>query len=136
MKKLLYISLLTISAAVVSCKKEDQTEEEYEPAAVPTFTIDTPIENQSFAYGDTIKITGTITSETDMHGYNVRLIDLSTNMNLVDKVYHEHGNSFTFSESKKITVSDTTQMTIIIDAAIDHEGNIATKSRSITCYPQ
>lgn len=124
-----------MSATVVSCKK-DQAEEEHEPAAVPTFTIDTPIENQSFAYGDTIKITGMITSETDMHGYNVRLIDLSTNMNLIDKVYHEHGNSFTFSESKKNTVSDTTQMTIIIDAAIDHDGNIATKSRSITCYPQ
>ncbi len=133
MKNLLYISLLLLSVSIVSCKKE--TEEE-EPAANAVITINTPNENEVYAYGDTVKITGTIAADAEMHGYNVRLVNLSSGMNILNQGYHEHGSSFIVNESWKNSVSDTTQMKIIIDAAIDHEGNLTTKERIITCYPQ
>ena len=134
MKLILITSLAIASFSITSCKKE--TEKEEDVAAVAIFTITTPVENQVYAFGDTVKIDATIVADADMHGYNVRLVNLSSGMNILNQGYHEHAKSFTVNESWKNSVTDTTQLKIILDAAIDHEGNISTKERIITCYPQ
>lgn len=132
MKTFLYLSLISASLFVASCNKHT---EEDEPATA-VFTISTPVENQVYNYGDTVKIAGTISADLEMHGYNVRLVNLSTGMNVLNNGYHAHGTSFVVNESWKNTVSDTTQMKIIIDAAIDHDGNLSTLERTITCNGQ
>lgn len=132
MKNILFLGLALIAATAVSCKKN---KEEDKQTVAPAITISAPAALQTFNYGDTVKISGTI-SGSGMHGYNVRLINLSTGMNVLNQGYHEHGDAFTISEKWKNTVTDTTQLKIVVDVAIDHDGSVATQERIISCYPQ
>ena len=133
MKNIIYFGLL-LAVSITSCKKENTEDEATKEK--PVFTFTSPFENQVYAFGDTVKIRGTITAGYDMHGYNVKLFNVASGMNVLNQGYHEHGGDFNVNESWKNTVSDTIQMKIIVDAAIDHEGNLATKEITITCHPQ
>lgn len=131
---LLITSTIILSLSAVSCKKDKKEDET--PKEAPVFTMTSPTENQVYQFGDTVKIKGTISAAYDMHGYNVKLLNVASNMNVLNQGYHEHGSTFVVNEAWKNTVTDTTQMKITIDAAIDHDGNLATKELMITCYPQ
>jgi hypothetical protein len=132
MRKYLYIGLTAISL-LQACQKDQEAET---VKADPIFTIPAPQENQVYNYGDTIRINGTITALYDMHGYNVKLYNETTQQFVVNQGYHQHASNFTVSETWKNTVSDTAKLKLTIDAAIDHEGGIATKEVTVTCYPQ
>jgi hypothetical protein len=132
MKKYLYIGLAAISV-LQACQKDKEAET---VKADPVFTFLAPAENQVYNYGDTVHIDGTITALYDMHGYNVKLYNEATQQLVLNQGYHQHATSFTVSEAWKNTVADTTILKLTIDAAIDHEGGIATKEVTLTCYPQ
>ena len=134
MKHLFYLSLCAVLFSATACKKDKDEAET--PKSDPVFTLSAPLENQVYGYGDTIRINGTVTADYEMHGYNVRLYNITSGMNVLNQGYHVHGDSFVISEIWKNTVSDTSQFKIIIDAAIDHEGTIASSERAITCNPQ
>lgn len=135
MKNTIYISLiLLIGFSIASCKKDNPEEEKTKEQ--PVFTFVYPTENQVYEFGDTVQIKGTIVAAYDMHGYNVKISNTKTNTLVLNQGYHEHGSSFTFNESWKNTVADTSQMKITVDVAIDHDGNLATKEIIVTCLPQ
>jgi len=133
MRHLIYLSLCAACFSMTACKKDKEEESTIKKDPVFTFS---PAENQIFEYGDTVKVNGTISADYDMHGYNVRLYKVTPGMNVLNQGYHVHGNNFVISEAWKNTVSDTTQLRIIIETAIDHEGTIVSSERTVTCYPQ
>lgn len=133
MKHLFLIAGILIILA--SCKKETE-EQSHESDAEVILNLVSPTDNQSYQLGDTVKILGTITSTSDLHGYNVRLNHPILNMFVINKAFHEHGTSFNVNEYWVNNVSDTTQLKLIIDVAIDHDGTLRTFEKFITCYPQ
>lgn len=120
---------------LVSCKKETE-EQSQESEAEVVLNLLAPTENQTYQFGDTVRILGTISSTSDLHGYNLRLNHPIWNMFVINKAFHEHGTSFIVNEYWVNTVSDTTQLKLIFDVAIDHEGNLRTFEKFITCFPQ
>ena len=133
MKKSFIIFLGIISVALISCKKktEDST-----TLADPTFNLAAPILNETCNYGDTLKVIGSVSAEYEMHGYNVIIKNLKTGMNVLNQGYHLHQSSYSFNESWKNTVVDTSEMKITVEVAIDHDGTLKSFERIVTCYPQ
>ncbi len=133
MKKSFIIFLGIISLTVISCKKETA-----EPTVIadPTFNLTSPVLNETYNFGDTIKLIGSVSADYEMHGYNVIIKNLKTGMNVLNQGYHLHQTSYIFDEKWKNTVTDTSQMKITIDVAIDHDGNLKSYERIVTCYPQ
>ena len=133
MKKSFIIFLGIISLTVISCKKETS-----EPTVLadPTFNLTSPVLNETYNFGDTINLIGSASADYEMHGYNVIIKNLKTGMNVLNQGYHLHQTSYIFDEKWKNTVTDTSQMKITIDVAIDHDGNLKSYERIVTCYPQ
>ncbi len=133
MKKALIIFLGIISLTVFSCKKETS-----EPTVIsdPTFNLTSPVLNETYNFGDTIKVIGSISADYDLHGYNVIIKNLKTGMNVLNQGYHLHQSSYTIDEAWKNTVVDTSEMKITVDVAIDHDGTLKSFERIVTCYPQ
>ena len=117
-------------SAIVACKKKE------EATPVATITLITPTENQIFNAGDTLHVTGAISADGDMHGYSVKIQNLTSGETVLNQDYDLHQASFVINETWKNTVTDTTQVKITIDAVLDHEGNLKTLDRIVTCYPQ
>lgn len=133
MKKAIIIFLGIISTTVISCKKETS---ESTVLADPTFNLTMPILNETYHFGDTIKVIGTVSADYDMHGYNVIINNLKTGMNVLNQGYHLHQSTYTVNEAWKNTVSDTSEMKITVVVAIDHDGTLKSFERIVTCYPQ
>ena len=128
MKKILFISL--ILSAFVACKKKEE-----EATPVATISIATPTENQIFNAGDTLHVTGTVSADGEMHGYSVKIQNLKSGEIVLNQDYDIHQASFVLNESWINTVADTTQVKITVDAVLDHEGNLKSLDRIVTCYP-
>lgn len=132
MKKFTFaFASLLLFTLLFSCEKETK-EEEVKDAVV---TLVKPLENEVFQAGDTVFIEGVANSDTDLHGYNVILYNMKTQMNVLNQGYHVHGKSLPFSEKWINTVSDTTEFKLTIQVAIDHEGTLQSKERKIICLP-
>ena len=133
MKKSFIIFLGIISIVLISCKKETEKTTE---ASDPTMNLVSPILEETYQFGDTVKIIGNISADYEMHGYNIIIKNLTSGMNVLNKGYHLHQSSYTINENWKNSVSDTSQMKITIDVAIDHDGTLKSFERIVTCYPQ
>lgn len=133
MKHLFLIAGILIFLA--SCKKETE-EQSHESEAEVVLSLVSPTENQTYQLGDTVRILGTISSTSDLHGYNLRLNHPVLNMFVINKAFHEHGTSFKVNEFWVNNVTDTTVLKLTMDVAIDHDGKLKTFEKFITCYPQ
>lgn len=133
MKKSFIIFLGITSLTVISCKKETS-----EPTVLadPTFNLTSPVLNETYNFGDTIKVIGSVSADYDLHGYNVIIKNMKTGMNVVNQGYHLHQSSYTIGEAWKNTVADTSEMKITVEVAIDHDGTLKSFERIVTCYPQ
>lgn len=128
---LLFAALLT---TLMACKKETNPTTTSE--VVVNLNLVSPTENQTYQFGDTVKILGSLSSATSLHGYNIRLNHPTINMFVINQAYHEHGTVFNLNERWVNNVTDTTELKLIIDVAIDHDGTLKTFEKYITCYPQ
>lgn len=130
MKK--YFSFLIIVCLVLfSCNKEEPKQEDKKA----TITIEKPFVEQVYNLGDTVFISGTASFDADLHGYNVMLLNTKTNMNVLSQGYHVHGKVLNFNEKWVNTVTDTTELNVIIQVAVDHDGTLQSVERKIVCLP-
>lgn len=121
----LIVALIIVAAA---CTKKEQAPPE------PTIVIDiqSPVEGAVFASGDTVKLLASISSPVDLHGYEWRIKDKQSGAELKLVTEHAHGRQISISGVYVNTVSAGTQAELEIVAEIDHEGDEARKSLSIT----
>jgi hypothetical protein len=133
MKKSIIIFFGIISLTVISFKKETT---ETTVLADPTFNLTSPIVNEIYHFGDTIKVIGSLSADYEMHGYDIILKNMKTGMNVLNQGYHLHQSSYTINEEWKNTVIDTCELKITVDVAIDHDGTLKSFERIVTCYPQ
>lgn len=123
MKRVLVLTAIVFFAG---CKKEPVSK----PA--PVIEIITPTINQHFVMGETIHITGAISSTVPLTEVAVHMTDLNTRI----EFFHNHfsgGNQLLYSYDSFYPIPDNTKTSIKVEVeATDKEGTAAIKEITIT----
>ncbi|MFL5786538.1 MAG: Ig-like domain-containing protein [Flavisolibacter sp.] len=117
MKKL-YIFLIIV--IVAGCKKSDNQ--------VPTITISSPLDNQSFTAGQKVHVLANVTDNSEIHMVHLRVEDLTTNQEIIHIEDHVDVASFNFDTS--FIANAATNYKIEVEAN-NHSGNDAIKDINI-----
>ena len=126
MKKILVgVSLLL---SITACHKEEEVN--------ATISISSPLVTDTLAFGDTLKLTGTVTGTGEMHGYSVMMMNLTTSEMVYSSTYDIHADMYTVSDFWVNSVSDTSVIGATIDVIKDHEGNLEMVAVNVVCLPQ
>ena len=140
MKKVKFILLgLGILVALTNCRKEEHDDHNHDDVEnkVMNVAIDTPTENQMFGLNDVVTVSGTVSGNFELHGYEMKLFNESNNDSLMYESFtHGHSESIDFSETWTNTVSDHSDVRVEVSALADHEGNEReTAVVHIHCHP-
>ena len=121
------IYVLACIALLWGCRKNDIPEK-----PVPVITVNTPVENQHYVKGDTIRITGTITCTTELIEVAVHMTNVSTNF----EFFHNHFsgvNTTSYNFASKYGIPDLIKATYQIEVeGNDKDGNSTTKEIMVT----
>lgn len=140
MKKVNYLILgLSVMLALSNCKKDDHDDHDHDETETKLMNvvIDTPTADQMYGLNDIVTVSGSITANFDMHGYEVKLFNESNSDSLMFESFtHGHGESMSFSETWTNNVSDSSDVRVEVSALGDHEGiERETETRLIHCRP-
>lgn len=130
MKKIstLAIICLSVITIVCSCRKSESTQ----PVSKQTeINIIQPYTNQSFKYGDTVKMEVRITAEKQLHGCEILILNANGDT-MFAKDNHVHGNEIVISEEWVNTLMGNTQLYLKVMCTLDHEGNMVERTQSIS----
>ena len=118
--------LLAAICFVLGCKKDIASKPK------PIIVINTPVNNQHFIIGDTIRITGTVTHTVDLTEVAVHMTDLNTK----NEFFHNHflaGNKLVYNFDSKYPIPDNTKTSFKVEVeATDKGGTAVTKELIIT----
>jgi hypothetical protein len=123
---LIMAGCLTLAAA---CKKK--TENTPEPTI--DINLQSPTAGATYAYGDTVWVKAHVSSPVELHGYEWRIKNKTTNMVAATGDDHIHGKEIDISGYWINDVSATAQMDVEVVVEIDHDGDESEKEISITC---
>lgn len=121
-------SVLLLAAIIIffSCKKDPVTK------PVPVIEIATPTNNQHYVMGETINITGTVSSSIPLTEVAVHMTDLTTKV----EFFHNHfsgGEQLAYSYNSFYLVSDHTKNSFKVEVeATDKDGTATSKEITIT----
>ncbi len=136
MKTIKNITLLLAASTIIlfaSCKDENPVTDS-SPAV--SFEFSSPGEGATFSKGDTIFINGMISHTTDMHGYEVSIINTSHNDTIVyNKHQHMDGKMFHIHDHWVNSVEHHSNMTLKIEAITDHAGTKEHNEVAFHCHP-
>lgn len=127
--QLLGFTSIVVALGLTSCKNEENPNVEIK--------ITSPSNGATFHHGDTVKITGTITSNTELHGYDVIIKNLSAGTIVEEMEHHDHGANLTINHQWVNNVMDHSDMRAIIKVVVDHSGNETEVADSVNfhCMP-
>lgn len=120
MYRIILLSLLAVT--LYSCQKKDTTTAD--PAKV-TMSILSPASQHVYHSGDTIKINATVSYPSELHGYEVKIVDTATGNILYDNAQHVHDDHFDISQYYIYTGTQPVYMKLQLSAEVDHNGNEA-----------
>lgn len=142
MRDLKFITLCFVAVlTLTNCKKEEEHDHDHNhdltENKVMNVVINTPTEDQMFGLNDVVTISGTVSGNFDLHGYEVKLFNESNSDSLMFESFtHGHSESINFSETWTNTVSDHSDVRVEVSALADHEGNDReTAVVNIHCHP-
>jgi hypothetical protein len=130
--KHLIITCVAIMAitTIFSCKKKDDVQ----PTETAKLTITTPVMHQTYHTGDTVRILGTATNVTNLHGYHVAIL----NSNSDTLFYMEkdiHAVSLSIDTMWVNTVTAAQELNVIVSSPINHDGDEIKKEIPIMVQP-
>lgn len=128
-----------IAATIFSgCKKEKEEEQTPVVPTAPeiTFEVTNPAAGAMYHLGDTIWVDVHITSDTELHGYEANLLNISdSNAILWEDHLHDHGMEYHIHGYYVNGVSMHSDVELSIDAFIDHDGASENHTVSMHCHP-
>lgn len=124
--KLIFFSLFLV--IISSCKKEASTKQDI------SIDIISPLPNQVFKFGDTVKVIANVNSTEELHGYSLIIKKLGGGQ-VKNNYDHEHGTSLTINKFWVSNITTTTEMIADITVELDHDGSTTTKSVLFKCIP-
>ncbi|MCU7549565.1 Ig-like domain-containing protein [Chitinophagaceae bacterium LB-8] len=110
MKQIL-LSLLIL--CIVSCSKNKDEE-------APVITISSPTNNQSFAAGQTVNVSATVTDNVELHEVHLFVTNNATGHEVVH--FEQHADAKTLNIDKSFTAQTGITYRIRVEAD-DHAGN-------------
>lgn len=129
------IAFLAISTIIISCKKDEPVAEEHEHAATATITITEPTADSTYEMGQSVNLNVDITGSSELHGYQVLLINETAVDTIIKWEVHEHNTTYAFDSTWINNVTAHSSMSCKVRAFIDHDGNYTDKSVSFHCHP-
>ena len=131
MKNLIITGILALGVTTIfSCKKKDDVQ----PTETAKLTITTPVMHQTYRTGDTVRILGTATNVTNLHGYHVAIL----NSNSDTLFYMEkdmHAVSLSIDTMWVNTVTTAQELNVIVSSPINHDGDEIKKEIPIMVQP-
>lgn len=130
MKKLLNKAvLLSLSSITLfsACHQHDEPDVQIQ--------ITSPLANATYHAGDTVKIQGTITGNVDMHGYEVKIKNLSQGNVAYINDHHDHGSTLTINDFWVNNVTSHSDMRLVVKVEVDHNGTMVSDSLNFHCHP-
>ena len=97
--------------------------------------ITSPVASSEFHLGDTVKIQGSVSANTDMHGYEVKIKNLTADSVAFVAYHHDHGTSFSINEQWINNVTTHSDMRLVIKVEADHNGTLVSDSLNFHCHP-
>ncbi|MHB1279096.1 MAG: hypothetical protein ACYC1Q_11950 [Bacteroidia bacterium] len=133
MKKALVLVLVIVVAACTKEKTVEIIKEVPEPAAA-TITYVSPAEADTVSNSQSVHLKATINGKNLLHGYSFGLIRNDSEV-VFYKHVHQHASTFDIDTTWTSSVSDTSEMMIIIEAITTHDGNSVGKSLEYLAIP-
>lgn len=134
----LIISVLCFSVLAISCEKEVSSTSNHTHSNTDKNIFDhgLPIRLDSIAYLDTVFFSTRVQAETELHGYEVTLQNLTTNLETIITSAHTHANAFTISGFwvNKVAVNSNMRANFVV--AVNHEGDTASYAIDFICLTQ
>lgn len=119
LKTLAFFALIIISA--VACKKDDEVTFE------GSLTISAPATNDTIHGGTTFPITGTITGNVEMHGYQVTVYNQTDQTVVYSSTEENHASEFSINQTVNHTLTVGTPLRLVVEVEVDHDGTSMTK---------
>ena len=119
-----FIALLSVT----SCHKGDATS--------ATIDIMEPMVNDTIAYNDTIHFEGTINGNGKMYGYKLSFANAFSGDEYASFSSEAKAKSYAFDEHLHNQFTDTTMVTLKVEATLDHNGLKTDKYLYVLCLPQ
>lgn len=121
--------LLSLSSILLlsACHQHDEADVQIQ--------ITSPLADAMYHLGDTVKIQGTITGNVEMHGYEVKIKNLSQGNVAFITDYHDHGATFTINEFWVNNVITHSDMRLVVKVEVDHNGTMVSDSLNFHCHP-
>jgi len=122
MKISVLISILCFFLFVlVGCHNHD--DHDHDPVSSVTFDWRLPAQGSTVRLGDSLKVEGTLTYPTEMHGYEVVISKFSDSLNPVyNGSEHSHGAQLIVAKKWKNGLADSTLLLVKVEVAKDHSG--------------
>jgi hypothetical protein len=115
------VALIIILAG---CQKKDDTTPD---ATKVSITFSKPTEGQTFKRGDTLFFDAAVGYLSELHGYDLSLINNSDHSILFEDQQHVHTDKVSISRYWVNNLSQATDLTLKLTVKIDHDGGEATK---------
>jgi hypothetical protein len=138
-------SLIVVLVSVlmfISCSKtkgsggidDDDHHVDENDTTFPVIRIDSPLPNQVFVSGDTIKVEGLIT-DNGLYRGKIKITNDLSGLVVNEQLYETHFyTSFNFSFKHKTSVTVPTDYTITVEYE-DHGLNVSTQTRKVKVNP-
>jgi len=115
-----FFALIILSA--VACKKDEE-----EVPFEGSLTISAPAASDTIHGGTTFPITGTITGNTEMHGYQITVYNQNDQSVLYTSQEESHASEYSINQTVSHTLTAVTPLRLIVEVEVDHDGNTMTK---------
>lgn len=138
MKPFIIIAALAaiLTFFITSCsKKEQNPSPSSNPAEKAVFNIQSPKEGTIFNLGDTVWLKGTVTSTGDLHGYDVKITNTTSQSVVFFGGDHLHGNTIVLNAFWVNNVKSSSEMVFELAIAKNHSGDIERQRVNFHCHP-
>ncbi|HBW85370.1 MAG TPA: hypothetical protein DEF82_01065 [Crocinitomicaceae bacterium] len=128
MKNLKFV-FISFSILLMSCHKHNE-------ATNADITLIEPMEGDTLLFGEELHAEGTIVGDGELHGYSLNMINQTTGETLLTKATSDHAETYSFHEHWVNSVTDTSNVKIIVEVELNHDGDMTSKEINVVCLPQ
>jgi len=123
-------TIVLLITALFSCSKKSDVA----PTPTATFTISQPMLNQTYQAGDTVRVQGKVTCQSNLHGYHLMILNSSSDT-LFHAHAHTHATELALDEMWVNNQASQQDLRVIISCAVNHDGLEAVKEIPIKTLP-
>lgn len=137
MKNIQFLSAILLASALVmtSCKKDKDGDDDHDTVPTAEIQINSPSAGHEYMAGDTVFINATVTGSATMHGWEFQLKNNADQSVIYSNDAHDHAATYTISDKWVNNLAAHTEVKLVVEATLDHDGHTAQKEVVFHCMP-